>query len=106
MLTAPAGYFKYQSPRWQHTPQHFKDRLAVASDVGMVQAWMDSSDIQEVSRPFDGSRRQLGQQGLGLLEIERVEAFGEPAVDRSEKVARLTPLSLIAPKPRHAHRRA
>ena len=37
MLAAPAGYFKYQSPRWQYAPQHFDDRLAVASDVRMIQ---------------------------------------------------------------------
>ena len=40
ILAAPAGYFKYQSPRWQHAPQHLKDRLAVTSDVGMIQAWI------------------------------------------------------------------
>ena len=40
MLPAPAGYFKYQSLRRQYAPQHFKDRLAVASDVGMIQAWI------------------------------------------------------------------
>jgi hypothetical protein len=38
MLAAPAGYFKYQSPRRQYAPQHFEDRLAVANDVGMIQA--------------------------------------------------------------------
>jgi hypothetical protein len=32
--------------------------------------------------------RQLLEQRLGLLKIERIEAFGEPAVDRSEKIAR------------------
>ena len=40
MLPAPAGYFKYQSLRRQYAPQHFKDRLAVASDVHMIQAWI------------------------------------------------------------------
>ena len=40
MLAAPAGYFKYQAPRWQHAPQYFKDRLAVASDVRMIQPWI------------------------------------------------------------------
>jgi hypothetical protein len=30
---------------------------------------------------------QLVEQSLGLLEIERVEAFGKPAVGRSEKLA-------------------
>jgi len=39
---------------------------------------------------------QLVQQGLGLFQIERVEAFGEPAVDRSEKLAGRIPLALIA----------
>jgi hypothetical protein len=38
---------------------------------------------------------QLVQQRLGLLQIERVEAFGEPAVDRREKIARLIPLAPV-----------
>ena len=50
--------------------------------------------------------RQLVEQRLGLLQIERVEAFGEPAVDRSEQFASLLRLPLIAPEPRHAHRGA
>ena len=33
------------------------------------------------------SRRQLFEQRLGVLQIERVEAFGKPAIDRSEKIA-------------------
>ena len=32
---------------------------------------------------------QLTEQSLGLLQIERVEALGEPAIDRSEKIAGL-----------------
>jgi len=51
-------------------------------------------------------RLQLIEQGLGLLQIERVEAFGEPAVDRSKKLAGLPPFVPIAPQPRQAHRRA
>ena len=39
-------------------------------------------------------------------QIERVEAFREPAIDRSEQFASLLPLPLIAPEPREAHRRA
>ena len=39
MLAAPAGYFEYQSPRRQYAPQHFKDRLTIASDMGMIQAF-------------------------------------------------------------------
>ena len=37
------------------------------------------------------------------LQIERIEAFGKPAVDRSEQIAGLIPLTLVAPEPRHAH---
>ena len=40
---------------------------------------------------------QLTEQSLGFLQVERVEAFGEPAVDRSEKSASFIPLALIAP---------
>jgi hypothetical protein len=35
-----------------------------------------------------------------------VEALGEPVVDRSEKIAGLPLLTLIAPQPRHTHRRS
>jgi hypothetical protein len=30
---------------------------------------------------------QLVEQGLGLLQIKRIESFAEPAVDRNEKIA-------------------
>ena len=42
-------------------------------------------------------RRQRIEQGLGLLKIARIEAFGEPAIDGSEKVAGFIPLSLAGP---------
>jgi hypothetical protein len=45
-----------------------------------------------------GSSRQLLQQRLRLFQIERIEALGEPAVDRSEQLAGLIPLALIAPE--------
>src|SRR5262249_23634680 len=48
-------------------------------------------------------RRQLVERRLGLFQIARVEAFGEPPIDRSEKIASLIALSLITPEPRHAH---
>ena len=35
----------------------------------------------------------------GLFQIERVEAFGKPVIDRSKKFAGLIPLTLIAPEP-------
>jgi hypothetical protein len=44
------------------------------------------------------SCRQLIQQRLRLFKIERVEALGEPSVDRCQKLASLVPLALIAPE--------
>jgi hypothetical protein len=49
---------------------------------------------------------QLTEQNLGLLQVERIEAFGEPTVDRSEQFASLLRLALKAPEMREAHRRA
>jgi hypothetical protein len=40
---------------------------------------------------------QLVEQGLSFLQIKRVEAFSEPAVDRSKQFASLLRLPLIAP---------
>ena len=52
---------------------------------------MSEADIPQL-------RHQRAEQGFGLLQIERVGAFGEPAVDRSEKIARLFPPIPIKPK--------
>jgi hypothetical protein len=41
------------------------------------------------------SSYKLVEQHLGLLQIGRIEAFGEQAVDRSEKLASLGPLTLV-----------
>jgi hypothetical protein len=49
---------------------------------------------------------QLIEQRLGVLQIKRVKALSKPAINRSEQSASLTRLALIAPQPRHAHRRA
>jgi hypothetical protein len=48
---------------------------------------------------------QLVEQYLRLLQIERVEAFRKPAVNRREQFASLLRLPLIAPEPRHAYGR-
>src|SRR5262249_23574908 len=60
--------------------------------------------IGTIPGPSDSSRRQLLQQRLRLLQIERIEALGKPAVDRSEQFASLLRLPPITPEPRHAHR--
>jgi hypothetical protein len=103
MLVAPGGYWKYQSQRRQYAPRYFEDRLAVASDVRMMQAWIRfCGHPGSQQAPFDGSRRQFVEQRLGLFQIECIVAFGEPAVDRSEQITGLLPLALIAPEPRKA----
>ena len=48
---------------------------------------------------------QLFEQRLGLLEVGRVKALGEPAVDLGQQVVRLLPFPLLLPQPRQAHRR-
>ena len=49
---------------------------------------------------------QLIEQSLGLLQIERVEAFREPAIDRSEQFASLLRFAPVAPEPCEPGRRA
>src|SRR5580704_16060114 len=49
---------------------------------------------------------QLLQHRLGLFQVERVEAFSEPAVDRREDVVGLGAPTLITPEPREACRGA
>src|SRR5215468_5029084 len=53
-----------------------------------------------------GAKRglQFSAQRLGFNEVASVEAFGEPAVDRCEEVARFGALALIAPQAREAGR--
>src|SRR5262245_43265373 len=58
------------------------------------------------ARVVQASCRQFVEQRLGIFQIERIEAFSEPAVDRSKQFASLLNLALITPEPRHAHRRA
>ena len=46
------------------------------------------------------AKLQLIEQSLSLLQIARIEPLGKPAVDRSEKIAGLCTLPLIAPESR------
>src|SRR5712692_7130040 len=51
-------------------------------------------------------RREFVEQALGLHEIGRIEAFGEPAIDLREQVGRLLALALALPQPAQGDRRA
>jgi len=48
---------------------------------------------------------QLFEQRLGFLQVERVEALGEPAIDRGEKIVGLLSFALIALEPGDTRRR-
>src|SRR5579864_3488271 len=50
--------------------------------------------------------RQVLEQRLGLSQIERLEPFGERAIDWREQIVGGGSLALIAPEPRRTHRRA
>src|SRR5262249_23041156 len=52
------------------------------------------------------SCRQFIEHRLCIFQIERVGAFSEPAVNRSQQFVSLLRLALIVPEPRHAHCRA
>jgi hypothetical protein len=51
-------------------------------------------------RPFRSwlSGVQFVRQRLGLFQIARIEAFGEPAVNRNKQFARLLHLALVTPE--------
>jgi hypothetical protein len=64
--------------------------------VRVIQAWIGFFGHPGSQQAVRCSRRKFVEQRLRLLQIERVETFGEPAVDRSKKIAGLIPLALIA----------
>jgi hypothetical protein len=43
------------------------------------------------------------QERLGLLEIGRIKALGEPAIDRGQQRRGFRPLALLLPQAREAH---
>src|SRR4029077_1549204 len=54
----------------------------------------------------DDLLREVVEQRLRVLQVARVEAFGEPGVDRGEEGAGLVALALTLPEPRQAGRGA
>src|SRR5262245_37395434 len=65
-----------------------------------------SQRVPPLGPPGGQSRLQFLEQRFGFDEVARVEAFGEPGVDRGEEVARVRTLALIAPQAREARRGA
>ena len=63
----------------------------------MPRAQVTLAALFVADRPHD-LRRQFLQQHLRFFQIERVEPFGKPAVDRRKKLASPIPLALNAPE--------
>src|SRR5262249_15562123 len=55
------------------------------------------------SKPAASSCRQLLQQRLRLLQIERTKPLRKPPVNRRQQFTRLLRLALVAPEPGEAH---
>ena len=73
----------------------------ITSAKRLLQQYLPAADIAFVVffQLCAPSRCHLIEEGLGLLQIERVEALGELAIDRSHKIADLILLTLIVPHP-------
>jgi hypothetical protein len=81
----------------------FKSRERLDGDrLGDVESLFRCVSTPYGTRPQDGARLQLLQQGLGVLQIGGVEPFGEPVVDFREYRARLVTTIRIAQQPREA----
>ena len=68
--------------------------------------------VGEIVDAHHGGRRsgkRLFGRGLepppGLLQVKRLKAFGEPAVDLGQSLTGLVPLALLLPQPAQAQRR-
>ena len=99
MLAAPAGYFKYQSLRWQYAPQHFE------GSARGCERRVDNTGVDRILRtsrksirPFDGSRRQLVEQRLRLFQIEPFSAK-RSAYSDMPSFSSHSAICCIAPRP-------
>ena len=80
-------------------------RVRPASETLHISKLMRCNNVGAVSRLREG--RHSAHRATPWPPSDRAcRSLREPAVDRSEKLAGLLPLALIAPEPRHAHRRA
>ena len=87
-------------------------RLSPTADVPSHTSGAAMGPLREIHWPLDRGRLrnwlsgiQLIEQRLRFLQIECIEALGEPAVHRREKVAGFGALALVAPQLRQQGRR-
>src|SRR5580693_2258763 len=82
---------------------------AKSPDISAVSLSVNSGPISDIAicrrRAICGSSssRQPVEQRLRVLQIARIEALGEPPVNRGQKFARLLHLALGAPEAGEAH---
>ena len=55
--------------------------------------------LQSSSRQAIEPQHQVVERRFGFLQVHRIEALGEPAIDWSEKIVGLLSFALIAPQP-------
>src|SRR5271156_4460512 len=81
--------------------------MKVSSQIGGSLILFDCSrrTFCRSKRPFRNSLSgvQFLEQDFGLLQIKRVEAFREPAINRSKQFTSLLRVPLVAPEAREAH---
>jgi hypothetical protein len=86
------------------TPHQNTDRVpkSIFSNLSGLGAGVEKSVVAGSKRPFRNrlSSVQLIEQRLGLLQVKRVEAFGEPTIDRREKITGFAAPVLLAPEAR------
>jgi len=81
------------------------DTMAVTG-VSILHVGVGNSDRRLGARPALRRSGQLVQKRSGLPEIDRVKAFGEPAVDLRQELAGFGALALLLPQPAQAQRRS
>src|SRR5215472_4627952 len=101
-----------------HSSQNFAPGLLIAAQAGHFDESGAAHSLQNLapsrfSAPHLEQRisalafmTQLVEQGLGVLQVGALEAFGEPVVDLSEHRARFVALGLVAEQTRQAGGRA
>ena len=71
-----------------------RSALPFKADIGCGRAHVRDGGHEPTCAP---SLRQLVEERLGLLQVQRVKALGEPAVDRRQQLVGFGPPSLLAP---------
>jgi hypothetical protein len=98
-----AVYFRFYNRERLHQALGYRTPAAVYRAAGLS-AVATTATPQEAPGAAAGARErlQLRQQRLRLDQVARVEAFGEPGVERGEESAGRVALALALPEPRQA----